>query len=369
MTVDDRSIEEAGQRSDRSHFARRVWIAVTIVTVVFLALFVLWNATDIILVLFAGALLAVFLHGISEWVHARTGVSNRISLLVTVLAIVLLLGAAGWLAAPSIADQAARLGPQLTDAIEQLEARLGVLPLPQGQQQDGEGGAMQQLFGMGTNLVSQVTGVFSTTIGFVTNLVVVLFVGLYFAYEPQLYIDGFLTLLPKERRVRGRDVIDEVHYSLRWWLVGRLANMLIIGALVTIGLLLLGVPLALLLGALAGLLDFIPYFGPLISLVPALLIAFANSPTQALYVLALYLGVQFVESYVVTPIIEKRVVSLAPVMLIGSQLLLGVVFGFWGLLLAPALMVAGKVVVKKLYVEDVLGDHSVTYITDERDDG
>ena len=367
MASDDRRREELKRDEETSRFTRRVWTAVAIVTVVFVTLFVLWNATNIILVLFAGALLAILLHSISEWVHERTGLSNGIALLVTLLAIVAVLDVAGWFAVPAIVEQATRLGPELASALEQLEEQLGALPL--GQLGNGEGSGLEQLVGTGTTLLSQVSGVFSTTFGFLTNIVVILFVGLYFAYEPQVYIDGFLRLLPKERRARAREVIGEVHYSLRWWLVGRLIMMVIIGVLSTVSLLFIEVPLALLLGALAGLLAFIPYFGPLLSLLPALLVAYASSPTQAFYVLLVYSGVQILESYILTPAIEKRVVSLAPVLLIGSQLLLGVLLGFWGLLLAPALVVAGKVVVKKLYVEDVLGDHVVSYVADERSNG
>lgn len=365
MTKPEKSQQEDDGLVAQTSFARRVWIAVTIVTVVFVALFVIWNASTIFLVVFAGGLLGVFLHSISKWIHNHTPLSRRVALFVTLAVMLLVLGVAGWFTAPAIADQATQLTPALMDAVDALQTRVDDLPFG-GVPSDGAG-VVEQLMGAGMDLLSSVTDVFSTAVGFLTNFVVLLFVGLYFAYNPKIYVNGVIALIPKRRRPLIRDLIEEVYTSLRWWLVGRLAAMLILGILSTVGLLILDIPLALVLGAMVGFFEFIPYIGPLLSLGPAVLIAYGQSSSQALYVLILYGGLQILESYILTPIIEKRVVSLPPVLLIGSQLTLGAVFGFWGLLLAPALVVTGLVVVKKLYVEGVLGDHSVTYISDERE--
>lgn len=347
-------------------FRKRAWTVASIVVLIVVGLFVLREATNIILVLFAGVLLAIFLHGIARWVGRRTSLSYRSALLLTLVAIALIIGLAGWFVAPAIAEQASQLGPELRNALDIVQERLAELPF--GQSLSGDTNLLDRFLGLAGNVAGRVSGVFSSTLGFITNLVVLLFVGLYFAYEPQLYVDGLLKLVPLQRRQRARDVIGEIHAGLRWWLVGRLAMMAIIGVLTTVGLLLLGTPLPLVLGLLAALLAFIPYFGPLLSLIPALLLAFTVSPSQALYVFLLYMAIQVAESYFLTPMMEKRVVSLPPVLLIGSQLILGALLGFWGLLLAPALMVTGRVVVKKLYVEDMLGDHSVTYVTDTHQD-
>lgn len=343
-------------------FRRRVWTVAAVAVAIFVGLFVLWETSNIVLVLFAGVLLAIFLHGIARWIGRRTALSYRSALLLTLVAIALIIGLVGWFVAPAIAEQASQLGPELRNALDIVQHRLGELPF--GQPLTGDTNLIDRLLGLAGNVAGRVSGVFSSTFGFITNLVVLLFVGLYVAYEPQLYVDGLLKLIPLHRRRRARDVIREIHAGLRWWLVGRLAMMAIIGVLTTVGLLLLGIPLPLALGLLAALLAFIPYFGPLLSLIPAVLLAFTISPSQALYVFLLYIGIQVSESYFLTPMMEKRVVSLPPVLLIGSQLILGTLLGFWGLLLAPALMVAGRIVVKKLYVEDVLGDHAVTYVTD-----
>jgi predicted PurR-regulated permease PerM len=143
--------------------------------------------------------------------------------------------------------------------------------------------------------------------------------------------------------------------------------MLIIGVLTTAGLSILGVPLALSLGIFAALLTFIPNFGPIIAVLPAVLFALVESPTKALYVLALYIGIQMIESYLITPLIERETVSLPPVLTIFFQIFLGVLVGGLGLILATPLLTVIIVLVKMLYIEDILGDKDVNLAGDNKD--
>jgi predicted PurR-regulated permease PerM len=144
--------------------------------------------------------------------------------------------------------------------------------------------------------------------------------------------------------------------ALRRWLVGQFFAMLLVGTLTTIGLLILGVPLALTLGIFTFFLVFVPYVGSIVSGALAVLIALLDSPQTALYAGLLYGGIQFVESYFITPLVQEKVVSLPPVLLLASQFLLGVLAGAVGIALATPLSVAVVVLVQMLYVEDVLGD-------------
>jgi len=197
---------------------------------------------------------------------------------------------------------------------------------------------------------------FGGVIGALGNVVIILFVGIYFAASPHLYTNGFIKLVPQAKRPRARQVMKKMGDTLGSWLLGKSISMLIVGVATSVGLGLLGVPLGLLLGIIAGLLDFVPYLGPILAGIPAVLIAFSISPDLALYTILLFTGVQLVEGYLLQPLIESRAVDLPPALTIVMQLVFGTLFGFAGVALATPLAAALKVLVQMLYVEDVLGD-------------
>ncbi len=181
---------------------------------------------------------------------------------------------------------------------------------------------------------------------------------IYLASEPKTYVAGFVRLFPKEKQERALAIVYQIGETLSWWLIGKGASMLFIGILTWIGLSIIGVPLALTLGLIAGLLSFIPNFGPILSAIPAILLAFIASPISALYVLALFVGVQLVESNVVTPLIERETVELPPALTIFSQLALTVLFGAVGLILATPILAVVMVLVQTIYIQDILGSET-----------
>jgi predicted PurR-regulated permease PerM len=205
-------------------------------------------------------------------------------------------------------------------------------------------------------IVSGVTGLASTTLGVVMNIVVVVIIVLYLATQPAMYAGGIKRLLPLRSRDRAGEVLGVLDEALGRWLIGRCSLMLVNGGLTAAGLWLLGMPLALTLGLLAGLLNFVPNFGPLIAALPAVLIAFLQGPQHALYVALLYVAVQTMDGYLLTPLVDRRSVELPPVLTIAAQVLLGLLFGFVGLLVASPLAATVLLLVKMLYIEDVLGD-------------
>lgn len=217
----------------------------------------------------------------------------------------------------------------------------------------------------GGALVDQATGVLLTTISAVGAAVIILFVGLYVAAQPTLYQRGIRRLVPVAGRHRFDEVLLEVISVLRWWLIGKILSMVLVGVLTTVGLWWLDVPLALTFGLLAAALTFIPNFGPVLSVVPPALLALADDPTRAAYVVALYLAIQTVESYAVTPLIQRRTVSMPPALTITSQIVLGVLVGGIGVVVATPLTAAAMTVVRMLYVEDLLEqDAAIQQITD-----
>jgi predicted PurR-regulated permease PerM len=205
-------------------------------------------------------------------------------------------------------------------------------------------------------MLQSATSALGATLGGLGNVVIIVFLGLYVALSPDLYRRGALRLLPPGRRPRVGGMLEETAWTLRWWILGQLVSMAAVAVLTFIGLLLIGMPWATLLALQAGLFAFIPYVGIMVGGAVILLTALAQGGTMVLWALGIYALVQLVESYVLTPVVQKRTVDLPPALTIGMLVILGSLFGIWGLALGTPLLVAIRVAVLRLWVEDALGD-------------
>jgi len=196
----------------------------------------------------------------------------------------------------------------------------------------------------------------SAVLGSLGNVVVVVFLGLYVAIDPGLYRRGTLLLFPRNKRARLGAVLGEAAETLRWWILGQLVSMSVVAASTLVGLLLIGMPGALLLALQAGLLAFIPYVGTLVGGAVILLAATAQGGTMALWAIGVYAAVQMTESYVFSPLVQRRTVNLPPALTIAALVILGALFGIWGLALGAPLLAALRILVLRLWVGDALGD-------------
>ena len=196
------------------------------------------------------------------------------------------------------------------------------------------------------------TSVAISIVGLFSAGLIVLFFGIYFAADPDTYVDIVARLSPPERRAAILEVMYETGNRLRRWLIGQGISMATIGTLTYIGLLILGVPIAFVLALFAGLAGFLPYLGPIIGAIPMVLVAGGESLDLALWVVGLYVIIQFLESYLLTPLIQARAVSLPPAVVILSQLVLGAVFGLLGLALATPLAAAATVPLRYIFGMD-----------------
>ena len=345
--------DEADTRPKRK-LMQRVAIIDGIGALFILGLAAVWFAADALLLVFACILCAVLLYKLSEMLAHRSGMKRQIALAVVVLLLFAVIGLGGWAMAPQIAEQSTKLAEAVPKSIEKLQEFVKEHPILQrvAAELPAPEEAVKQMSSMMPNAGLFFTGIF----GALGNIVIILFVGIYFAASPHLYTNGFIRLIPQSKRPRARQVMTRIGNTLGSWLLGKSISMLIVGVATSVGLGLLGVPLGLLLGIIAGLLDFVPYLGPIMAGVPAVLIAFSISPDLALYTILLFAGVQLVEGYLLQPLIESRAVDLPPALTIVMQLVFGTLFGFAGVALATPLAAALKVLVQMLYVEDVLGD-------------
>lgn len=340
-----------GNPSEPRRSALRV---VALAAVAVAMLFLLWQLREIVVLVVAGVLVALFLSTAADWISARTPVPRGAALAIVVITIFASLVTLFWLRGAAMANDVDELRRQLPEAVERLKQRVGEYEL--GQRAIDEAPSMKELLSDRDTIFSRVTGVVSATLGALTTFVLTLFLGIVIAAEPRTYLRGALAMIAPSRRPRVRQTLLEAGDAMRAWLLSKLIRMVAIGVVIGVGLTLLGVPAPLLLAVLAALLTFVPNFGPIIAAGPAVLLALVQGPQTALYVVLLYVGVQVAESYVLDPLLDRKIVSLPPGLTLMMQVALGMLVGPVGLAVATPLTAAGVVLVRMLYVEDVLGD-------------
>lgn len=310
-----------------------------------------WYELDIILLAFAGALLAIVLHSCADWVdrHTPRMISHKLSYGMIVLGIVLLACLIGYWMVPSAISEISRIAQIIPRSLAQVNTYLnqkawGKYIVRGAHRMMNSTTDGHQLSVITTGVEEAIEGAF-----------VVLVVGFYGALYARSYAVGLLDLVPSKNRLRVALVSQAIIYALRCWLIGQMVPMVILGVGATAGLWLLGVPLAPLLGLLTGVMVFIPYIGAWIAFVPTGLVSLTKGPDTLIYVALMYLAIHAVEGYILVPLVQKRAVLLPPVLTILSQLFMWKVAGLLGVALATPIAAALLVVVKTLYLHEDSG--------------
>lgn len=317
-------------------------------------LLAIWHLSSFVLLVFGAILFAIFLNAPAGWLHRRAGIPYRAALTIVILLFFGALVGGVWLFAPHVGSQIVQLSQELPKAIDRLVGAVRQRPWMEPILQQAPD--LDQMLSGSKGMLSRVSQFIFGTIDAFTALLVVLFAGIFFAFSPNTYVNGVLHLIRKPSREPAREVLNKMACTLRHWLLGQFLAMVVIGLATWAGLALLGVRLSAGLGLLAGLLEFIPTFGPIMAAIPAILIALMEDPQKALYVALFYTGLQFAENHFLVPIIQRRAVELPPALSILAILLLATLFGFLGLLLAIPLTAAIFVLVKETYVKRTLED-------------
>ncbi|HVQ77615.1 MAG TPA: AI-2E family transporter [Candidatus Binatia bacterium] len=340
--------------ADLLDLAKRAGVVWAVGLLIILLVVGVGYAIDVLLLAFAGMLFAILLRGLSDFLSTHTGMGEKWSLAATVLLLVVLVTGGAWLLIPSIAEQTDELSQALPKSVELLEGQ--VKRYEWGRWMLEKGPEPAELIPRRRDLVSGITGVVSGTLGAIGIVVVIFFTGLFFAIQPRLYTEGIVTLVMIRKRDRAREVIGQIGAELQWWVIAKLTAMVFVGGLTWLGLWLLGIGMPLTLAVLAALLTFIPNLGPIIAAVPAVLIGLLDGPATAGWVVVLYVAIQTIESYLITPLLQQQALSLPPALTITAQLVMVVFVGGIGLALATPLTVVVLVLVRSLYVQDTLGD-------------
>jgi|GEM_PF-91385 len=338
-----------------SGFTRRTWIVVATVVSVVLLLILLWQLMQVLLVVFGGLLFAVFLRGMARPLRSRFRLGDGSSVTLVLVGLFALLGGLGALIAPSVGPQIEEMAARLPDATER--AIETIRAQPWGPWIIEQTPNPEQLVDQAGDLAANFFGAFATTIGALVNTLFALVLGVYLAVNPTLYKQGIVLLVPKPRRKRAEEIVQAVTANLWQWLLGQFIMMLMVGVLTGIGLFIAGIPLAGALALIAGLFEFVPIVGPLAAAIPGILIAFTLGPIAVLYAVIVYVVVQQLESNVMVPLIMKKMVSLPPALTLSATVVFGVLFGLPGVILATPLALVGVILVRMIYVNDVLGDN------------
>jgi predicted PurR-regulated permease PerM len=369
MMVDDRipgtaSPASAGPKPE-VWFLRRVLIVVAVVALALLA----WMVRDALLLTFAGVLIAALLLAAAGPLEQRLGLSRTWSLASVGLAIGLLLALAGILVGSQVQAQVSQLAEQLPRAVSAFEDRFGVevpaigrdgqVPGPDDGREGEGAGQRGGAGGLDASLIGTLAGRIASAGTFILNalsaLILAVVGGFFLAADPGLYRRGVVKLLPASQQDRAEEALLASGHALRLWLGAQLISMTIVGTLVGLGTWAIGLPSPLALGLFAGLAGFVPLIGAVVGAVPGLLLALTEGATTFLWAGLLFIAVQQVESNMILPLVEKHLVSMPPALLLFAVVAIGLVFGIPGVLLAAPLTVVGFVLVKQLYVRDLLG--------------
>jgi predicted PurR-regulated permease PerM len=328
---------------------RNIYIGIGLAFALFLAVYFVYQVRAVVLVLLLTLLFSVIISRPVDYL-AKKGLGRGLGTLAVFGTLTLALALGGVALGSVVESQAQQLVEDLPTLlsnaqhfIEGVQSRFGLdISLPDSQQLLDSarsflsGGAFSTFISVGAGVAN------------VVSLAVVVLISTIFAVaRPAPLVNGFVVLFPAGRRERVREILEKMYKNVQRWFLGQLASMTIIGLLFTIALFFIGVPFALLLGILSGLLAFIPA----ISVIPPILLALAQEPISALWVLLAYAGVQFVEGNIVQPVVMSRAVSLHPVIIVFALLIMGTLFGFIGVLLAIPLVAALHVLVHELWVK------------------
>ncbi|RZT00037.1 AI-2E family transporter [Aquimarina brevivitae] len=338
-----------------SDFSKKVLKATIIILLCILLTILLLKGFKILLLILSGILVATFFRGIASFIQQLFSIGEKWALLIGIVSMLLTLTGTGYVLYPSISDQLNELENELPKAAKKTESKLNASPV--GKWVIFQLKGYKQQYQQNSE---KLTLFFSSFFGGLADIYIIFFLGLFFMVQPDVYINGFIRLFPLHRRKRAQQVIDTTAYTLKRWLLGKVFSMIVVGVLTGIGLSILGIPLALTLAIFATLVTFIPNFGPILSLIPAFLIAFTIGADYAVYVCILYAAIQALESNIITPMIQRKMISFPLALVLMAQVVLGVFTGILGLILAVPIVAIVVVLVKMIYLQDILQDDQIT---------
>ncbi len=349
------------ERPARMLSAERI-LAVTALVLLPLALiYLFWIGKNAFFLLFAGILLAAILDAGARGITNHTSLARKWAIGIVIGAVVIVLAALAWFAGHYLVTQAG----DLYDALQAQARRIGAMIdrfRPGGGDPEAETPA--ELLNDATQMMAGGDGgagsFVKAVLGALANAFIVFFIGVFLALDPHLYKRGLTRLFPVKHRETVDDALHRAGGTLRQWLIGKLLSMAMIFVFTLAGLWLIGYPLAIPLALLAGLLAFVPNLGPILTYIPIAMAGFSDGVSTVLMGVAVYAVAQTIESYIFTPLIQKRMVSLPPALILFTQVLGGLLFGLWGVALATPIAAVLRLWIDRYYVRAELEGKAAT---------
>ena len=339
----------AWQDENLLQYLRRLLVTIAVVGIVFILVLL----RDVLLLAFAALLVSVALRAIGAFLSRVLHVGPRIGLALACVIGVVVIGSAFAFFWPPFQAQLPTLFDRITAALGDLEDTLGI-QLPDTAQE-----LSQNLTGLADQVLSSIVSVVGTLATAISAFLLVLVAGVFIAAEPTRYRDGIVMLFPKNWHDNVQRAFDKAGEVLVLWLRAQGLAMIAVGVFTGLGCWAIGLPSPFALGLIAAFGEFIPIIGPFAAAAPAILIAFDEGGTVLAWTIVLYITVQQLESNLLQPMLQRRIVMIPPVLLLFSLVALGLLFGIPGIIVAAPLTAAGYVLIREFYVGELLGEQEL----------
>ena len=337
-------LSSRAMQKNNVEFLKRALIFVAVAVIPIL----IWYLFGVVLMIFGAIILAMLVRLGAQPFMRWLSAPEPLALVISGLVIVVVIGGAAYLFGT-------RIAAELQDVVHRISAASGDI---QSSLQDSQFGKflLNQMKGLNVSVTDVLSSFLKLGSSFIEAIVIMVISGAYLAAQPRLYRDGLIWLFPPKSHDRVAEIIDGVGEALRLWLIGQLIEMILIGVLAAVAVWIIGVPSPLALGLIAGVGEFIPYLGPLLAAIPAILVALTKSPEATLWTAVAYLIIHQIEGNLVAPLIQNRMVSIPPAVMLLGIVAITYLFGTVAIIFAAPMVVVIFAAVSLIYVRDTLGE-------------
>jgi predicted PurR-regulated permease PerM len=329
-------------------YSVKVWQTTAIVCLTLTIILILRVAFNILLMALAGVLIAVYFHGLADMIIRKTKMRRKFALFISIAGTIVLLSFITWFVGSKIQRQVAELSNTLPQTIKLARAKISKTPVGEKVIEYTSGNNSQKLLDTATTF-------FSTSFGVLGDLYIILFLGIFFTADTSVYKNGILFLFPAQKKSAGGNILKRIETALRGWLKSIIVSIVLITILVALGLSMIGLQGTTVLGLITGLLEIIPNFGPVIAMIPGVLLALTISTKTAVIVALIYIACQTIVGSIVLPLLQKKMINIPPALTLLSQLIMGTVSGLMGIILAVPLLAILIIVIDELYIKKQRG--------------